>query len=466
MRTARVLAVVLSMAVLGAVAVLMLNRGDAAQGQPNSANRMVLANGATVLLYPVTGADRVAVESLYRVGFLHEPKGMTQAAHLLEHLACQCETRSYKAGEAMRLLSQRGMANAETLSDFTHFDYLLRAKELELALRVEAERLSSLNITPEVVRQEVPKCYQEADFVARNPRAGMLKHAFMAFNQAWRYGMTKTKVRGGLEDIPVADLKRFRRASYHPRNLVLVLVGGFERDEAMQLVTKHLGSIEASDAGPLQLVSWPQLPKQMTVQWDGKVRAVCIGFPPPDDIKERVLLSLWGNSLMRRLMSDKEIRGAADAVFCTNQSWSVGTLPFFVYATAKPNASMPALQRLLAARLQSVVARKPSKAEITGLRLMAAQFARVPELNWDTIRRQGEAAASQLGRDPDDAAGLVMGNMAIQLGVRELLLGSDSVHVAKTLRAVTADDLHRLLRRTLDPSRRFVTILMPMGQAR
>jgi predicted Zn-dependent peptidase len=466
MRTRTLVLVGLFLVGLVVLALPMLNRWHTAQGQRGSDNRVVLANGITVLMYPIPGADRVAVESFYRVGFLHEPKGMTQSAHLLEHLVCQCATRSYKAGEAMRLLNQKGMANAETLPDFTHFDYVLRPQDLALALRVVGERLSSLRIVPEIVRQEVPKCHQEADFVERNPSAGMLKHAFMAFGQAWRHGAREAQVHEGLERIPVADLERFYRASYSPKGLVLVLVGGFERAKALELVGKHLGSIQPSDAAAPQPLPWSQVPKEMTVQWDSSVRAVCIGFPPPDDVKERLLLTLWGNLLMQRLMTDTQVQAAADVVFCTNPTWGVGTLPFFVYATAKANVSVDQLQRLLAARLQSITVAKPGWAEMMQFRAMASQFTQPPDLNEDFIRQQGQAVASQLGRDPEDAAGIVMGNIAIQVGVRELLLGSDSARVAKTLQAVPADDLHRLLRRTLDPSRGFVTVLMPMGQAR
>lgn len=466
MRTRTLVLVGLFVVGLVVLSVVLLNRGKAAraQAQRGSDNRVVLANGITVLMYPIPGADRVALESFHRVGFLHEPKGMIQAAHLLEHLVCQCATRSYEAGEAMRLLNQKGMANAETLADLTHFDYVLPSEQLELALRIVGERLSSLRIVPEVVRQEVPKCHQEADFVERNPSAGMLKHAFMAFGQAWRHGVSKVQVHEGLERIPVADLERFYHASYGPQRLVLVLVGGFDRTEALQLVKKHLGTIQPRDAAAPQPLSWAQVPKEMTIQWDSSVRAVCIGFRPPDDVKERLLLTLWGNLLTQRLMTDTRVQGAADAVFCTNMTWGVGTLPFFVYATAKANVSVEQLQRRLAARLQSITVAKPGWAEMMQFRSMASQFTQAPVLNEDVIRQQGQAVASQLGQDPEEAAGLVMGNMAIQVGMRELLLGTDSAQVAKALRAVTADDLHRLLRRTLDPSTGFVTVLIPMAQ--
>jgi predicted Zn-dependent peptidase len=85
---------------------------------------------------------------------------------------------------------------------------VLPAGDLELALGIEAQRLSSLKITPEIIRQEAPKCYQEAAMVEQNPQAGMLKHAFMAFGQAWGHGLGQARVRSGLEEIPAADLER------------------------------------------------------------------------------------------------------------------------------------------------------------------------------------------------------------------------------------------------------------------
>ncbi|UCH35863.1 MAG: insulinase family protein [Armatimonadota bacterium] len=451
---------------LAVLTVVLMNGGKVTQAQRGSDNRVVLANGITVLMYPVPGAEKVALVYFHPVGFLHEPKGMIQAAHLLEHLACQGATKSYQAGEAMRLLNQEGMANAETLSDFTYFDHVLPPGQLEPALQIAAERLSSLRIVPEIIRQEAPKCHQEADIVERNPSAGMLKHAFMAFGQAWRHGAREVQVREGLERIPVADLERFYRASYNPQGVVVVLAGAFERAKALELVEKHLGSIKPTGAAAPQPLPWSQVPEEMTVQWDSSVRAVCIGFPPPDDVKERFLLNLWGNLLFQRLMTDTHIQAAADAMYCTNSTWGVGTLPFFVYATAKANVSAEQLQRLLAARVRSITAAKPGLTEMMQFRAMASQFAHPPEFNEGFIRQQGQALASQLGRNPDEAAAMVMGNMAIQAGLRELLLGTDSAQVAKALQAVTADDLHRLLRRTLDPSRGFVTVLMPMGQAR
>ncbi len=438
-------------------------RGGAAEEQAGPPSRTVLDNGITVLLLPLPEANHVAVEAVYRVGFLHEPKGMTQAAHLLEHIACHGATKSFAPGEAMRRLGERGMANAETLADHTRYDYVLPATDLELALQIEAERLGSLVIDPTIVAQEAPRCYEETALVEQNPRAGMIKHAFMALNQAWHHRAEHALVRGGLEAIPLGDLIAFHRAAYRPQDLVLVVVGGFDRSEALALVNKDLGIIPRSPAAAVAPIAWGEAGRQATVRWDSKVQAVCVAVPPPEQTDERLLLSVLGNMLMQRLMADRQVTGAADAVFATNITWSCATLPFFLYATAKPASDLSALQGLLAARLQALATQPPADAEVAPLRAMALEYVGDPRLTWRDIQRQARMIAGQLRQKPEQATGMVLGNLGIQLGMRELLLGSDGASLAQGLEALTAEQLQAILQRTLDPAKQFATLLVPEG---
>jgi len=438
-------------------------RGSGSDREAKSDNRVVLENGITVLVYPVKGVEQVAVETLYRVGFLHEPKGMTQISHLIEHLVCQCATKSYGACESLRLLNQSGMANAETLADFTHYDYVVPAQKLELALKIEAERLASLRIEPDVIRQEIPKCYRETDMVEANPRAGMLKHAFMAFSQAWRHGMDTALVRGGLAEVPIGELKQFHKAYYRPGNLVVVLVGGVDREEGLRLVKKHLGPINEGETSTREAPDWTGIPKRTRVRWDSSTSAMCIGFAPPKALSDRVLLSLWGNLLMQKLMNDAEIKKSAAMVCTSNQTWSVGVLPFFVYATAKPGADLGKLERAVAGRLERIVAAKPTRTEMMQIRMMANALSQPPVLTREVVRQQAALLAPRIGADPSKAEGMVLGNCAIQAGLRELMLGADGARRVRRIQRLDADKLHRVLARHLDTKRRFVTVLTPKG---
>ena len=92
--------------------------------------RIALENGLTVLLLENHAAKKVAVESFYCAGFLHEPAGKAHVAHLTEHLVCYSPTASYGPYEAFNLLQGKGMANAETLATFVHYDYLVPSSDL------------------------------------------------------------------------------------------------------------------------------------------------------------------------------------------------------------------------------------------------------------------------------------------------------------------------------------------------
>ncbi|MFB3104278.1 MAG: M16 family metallopeptidase, partial [Pseudomonadales bacterium] len=311
-----------SLATISGIAVVGFMGLTVAAATQYKAERVVLDNGVTVLLLPMPEADQVAIETIYNVGFVHEPKGMTQAAHLLEHLACNAATGNYKANEAMNLLNQLGMANAETLPSWTHYDYVLPANKLELALEIEAERLTSLKIDREIVRVEALRCYQETDFVERNPASGMTKHAFMALNQAWRHGMTSALVRGGLEDFSIEELENFHRAFYRPDNLTVVIIGGFNRDQAFELLEEHLGDVRPPKQSRLAAIDWSRIPNRTTVRWDAKVRAVCLAFPPPSNRRDQIALSLLGAALTQELMKDPQINDVANTVTCTNHLWS------------------------------------------------------------------------------------------------------------------------------------------------
>ncbi len=124
-----------------------------------------LQNGLTVILLQNHKENKVALESFYGAGFIHEPRGKPHISHVVEHMVVRCPTRSYKPNESFELLQNKGMVNAETLATFVHYDYILPSQDLELALKIESERLTSIKFSQEILKQEIPKCLQEIQFV-------------------------------------------------------------------------------------------------------------------------------------------------------------------------------------------------------------------------------------------------------------------------------------------------------------
>ena len=396
--------------------------------------RVRLENGVTLLLVPMPEASLVAVEAFYAVGFVDEPAGMTQVAHLLEHLMLQGATKSYAVGESFVMLRKMGVANAETLPTFTHYDYSAPPSELATILKIEGERLTSLTFTPELIAEEGDKCNEEADIVYQASQSGMVKHAFMALFQSWNHGVTEVRVRRGVDQLPQSRVEAFYRTQYRPDQLTLAIAGKFSKDDAVAWAREHLGPIENQGAEQKAL-NWSTTPASARVTWDVDLHALCVFAAPPADAKERALLSLWGTALFERLAAYPELRELAHMSFVSNTTWPVGELPFFVYATARKAEFAPKIQQALIEFLRD--APQHLGDDVKTMRTLASlsRYDQAPA--WKELQAQAVAYAQSSRRSEQDAMAMVLTNIALQWGMREVTgtaLASEDISEA-TLRA-------------------------------
>jgi predicted Zn-dependent peptidase len=427
--------------------------------------RMVLENGATVLLQPIEGIKQIGVEAFYDIGFMHEPKEMTQVSHLLEHLVCYGSSVSFRQQEAMDKLNALGMANAETLPARTHYDYMLPADQLALAIQIEKERLTSLTFDRPLIVKEAARVYSETDAVEANPASGMLKHAFMAFSQSWRHNANQALVRGGLEDMTVKELQAFHRDYYCPEKLTLVIVGDFQLEEAKKLLQDNLGTIKRSSRAAEAEIAWGDVPKRQKVAWDAKRSGVCLAFPPPKDRASSAAMSLFGTLLLQRLNSDPQIKQVANLAFCTNTTWPADPLPFFVYAAAKEgqsreDQSLEELERVLKTRFQAIVS--GGKAQATQLPLLIGQLqSQATGLNRQMIDQQAKMLQRWRNMDKGRATGMVVTQAALNWGMMDDLLGPQPDETAARIEAMGGAELSELIDETLDEKKMIVTYVVP-----
>lgn len=437
----------------------------AAAAAAQDVQRARLDNGAEVLVLAVPGTGLVAVESFHRIGFAHDPAGLPQAAHLLEHLMCNGATAEDAPGEGMARLTALGMANAETMADWTHYDYVVPPDGLELALRTEAARLGSLVIDEAIVRQEGPRCSSEVDFVERNPRAGMLKFGFMALHQAWRHGRTEVRVRTGLDEYPVEALQRFWRQCYRPSGLTVVIVGDCDPAAALAMAREHLGPLAEPDVGRPAPTDWSRTERRSTVRWDSRVRAVCLAWPPPAEPLHRVVLTAWGALLSQQLAADPAVRAATHTVFAPSHAWCVGELPFFVYAAPADDVPEERIEALLCERLAEAAASgRIDTARIAAYaRSLAARHQRLaPAAVERTARLLGQRGSD----DPVRTTGMVLGQGALDLGAVRLFLGAEPETTAGAVAALEDEEVAAIVQAALGEERRIVTWLQPAAERR
>src|SRR5258708_415634 len=133
-----------------------------------------LPNGLRVVISENHAAPVVVVEVMYRIGFRIEPKGRTGFAHLFEHLMFQGSEHVAKF-EHVRIVNENGgTLNGSTRFDHTNYFEVMPSNALELAMWLESDRMRSLKITPENLKNQ-------QDVVSEEVRVNVLNQPYGAF---------------------------------------------------------------------------------------------------------------------------------------------------------------------------------------------------------------------------------------------------------------------------------------------
>jgi zinc protease len=251
--------------------------------------RTVLGNGLRIVVAPDRSSPLIGVAVTYDVGFRSEPEGRTGFAHLFEHLMFQGSANVDKIEHIRLVQSAGGIVNGHTLPDLTAYYEALPAGELELALWLEADRMSSLALTEENLRNQVSVVEEEINVnVLNRPYGGfpwipLPALAFDSYANAHNgYGDF-----AHLEEASLEDAADFYSKYYAPSNAVLAVCGDCDPDEVVKLAERHFGAIASRRAPPhgpypepalssdrRRLVQDPHIPQA----------AFAVGYRTPDPV--------------------------------------------------------------------------------------------------------------------------------------------------------------------------------------
>lgn len=217
-------------------------------GPALTVRRHRLENGLTLLSVVDREAPIVTYQTWYRVGSRDEEVGRTGMAHLFEHLMFN-QTRSLPPGELDRIIEKTGGdTNAATWVDWTFYRDTVPARDLELVVKLEAERMTDLVLEPEpleserqvVINERLERVDDDVDGFANEE---LFKLAFTTHPYHW-------PTIGWMDDIRAIDLgavRRFYRTFYAPNNATIVVVGDVDEDRLLALVEGAYGGIPAAD---------------------------------------------------------------------------------------------------------------------------------------------------------------------------------------------------------------------------
>lgn len=204
-----------------------------------------LPNGLKVVISEDHMAPVVTVGVYYRVGFRVEPKGRTGFAHLFEHMMFQGSANVKKFEHAKFIEANGGSLNGHTDFDYTNYYETLPSSRVETALWLESDRMRSLDVSEENLKNQ-------QNVVSEEIRVNVLNTPYQLFEwiDLWQNAFSNWNNShngyGDLVDVNAAtidDVRSFFKTFYAPNNAVLTIVGDLDPNEVKKMVEKHFGSI-------------------------------------------------------------------------------------------------------------------------------------------------------------------------------------------------------------------------------
>src|SRR3954466_8970450 len=298
---------------------------EASAGRGTTARRYRLANGLGLITAIDKRAPIVALQTWFRVGSRHERPGATGMAHLFEHLMFG-QTESLPPGEFDRLVERTGgESNAATWVDWTYYRLSLPARDLELGIKLEAERMQHLVLEPTPVEAERDVVTNERRERVEDDVDGWLDEQLMA--HAFTEHPYRWPTIGWMEDIralALPDIRSFYRTWYAPNNATIVCVGDFDEAALMELVAHSYGAIPPATLPAVEVVREPEQTRERIVRAPKPIATdrLLVGYKAPgqDDpdwaTLEIVTTLLAGSPsarLYRRLVIEREVASSVDA---------------------------------------------------------------------------------------------------------------------------------------------------------
>lgn len=192
-----------------------------------------LANGMQVLLKEIHTAPIISHWVWYRVGSRNEVAGITGISHWVEHMQFK-GTPTFPSGVLDKAISREGgFWNAFTYLDWTTYFETMPAEKIDLALRLEADRMVNSRFDPEEVASERTVIISERQGNENEPLFRLAEELQAA---AFRVHSYHHEIIGDLVDLQSMqrdDLYRHYKTYYAPNNAVLAVAGDFETESML-----------------------------------------------------------------------------------------------------------------------------------------------------------------------------------------------------------------------------------------
>ena len=405
----------------------------------------VLDNGLHVYLVKVKYIPAVNVSVYYSVGSKDENNTERGLSHFLEHMMFKT-TKNLKAGEYAKIIRNNGgYSNAATSFDYTFYYSILPNSKLELALKLEADRMVNLTFDKREFSSEKKVVIEELRQRYENSPSGYLWTNFI--QDAYKvsnYGKPVIGTKKSVEALTPSTMRQYYKRFYSPNNAHLIVVGDFDKSKALSMINKYFKNIKRQNINrpSFEEEKAQKKEKRFIYKKKSQLSLGMIYFNGPNALNpdssplemiEFILFNGRSARLVRKLVIEKGLA----AKISGGQYLRLHASPFGIIFAARRKELLPKIEKAVYKELERF-----QKGDFSEYELMKAKngFLSGYVKSLDTIRSISETIGS----------GAMLGNYEFYTKIR-----------LKRIMAVKKEDIIRVAKKYFRKQNRSVAYLIP-----
>ncbi len=336
-------------------------------------------NGMPVLLVERHAAPVVTFMVVYHVGSRNEAPGNTGSAHLLEHMLFNKSTAHFGKATGNKTIQVAlhevgvdfGSTNMTTWNDRMNGYSTVPSDKLDLAMRIEADRMQTAKILDSERQPEMSVVRNEYEIGENNAEQALSKAVTAAAIVAHPYHWDTIGYRSDIEGVTTEKLQEHYKNYFWPDNSAAIIVGDFETGAALTMFNKYFGSMpKAPHPIPKVITEEPtqEGERRVTVSRPGSVSWLMMAYLRPGVLDRDwhaldVLSNILGSGRTARLYKAMVETGLAADVTVANYPLRD---PYLFSPTAQlaPGASPAKAESTMRAVLAGVADKGATQSEV------------------------------------------------------------------------------------------------------
>ena len=204
-----------------------------------------LDNGLKVIVLEDHSTPSVSHHVWFHVGSKNERPGITGISHMVEHMMFKGTPTVGPEEYNHQIQSRGGMVNAFTHFDMTAYHESLGADDLELVIKLEADRLENLSIdSAELASEKMVVAEERRTRIDNAPFGDLFELLLNTVFNAHPYSWMTIGWESDIYDYDHYKLRKYFDTYYTVNNATVVIVGDVNPKDAIKLVKKYYGHLE------------------------------------------------------------------------------------------------------------------------------------------------------------------------------------------------------------------------------